>query len=111
MALGLKKVLSYVGDTAHHELTDPLTGVGLFALIGGVVLYLLGHVAFKWRALRILNLPRAGLALVLLGLLAAGPYVPALAELTVLTAAVAGLMVFDTWRLGPERVRIRHADH
>ncbi len=111
MALGLKKVLSYVGDTAHHALTDPLTGVGLFALIGGVVLYLLGHVAFKWRALRILNLPRAAVALALLGLLAAGPYVPALAVLTVLTAAVAGLMVFETWRLGPERVRIRHAEH
>ena len=51
-ALGLKKVLEYVGDTDHHELTDPLTGVALGDLMGGVVVYLLAHVVFKWLVAR-----------------------------------------------------------
>ena len=37
VALGLKKVLEYVGDTEKHALTDPLKGVALAALVGGVV--------------------------------------------------------------------------
>ncbi|WP_328998601.1 low temperature requirement protein A [Kribbella sp. NBC_00709] len=49
LAVGLKKVLEYVGDTEHHHLSQPLHGIGLFALFVGVVLYLLGHVGFKRR--------------------------------------------------------------
>lgn len=45
-ALGLKKVLEYAGDT-EHDLTYPLTGPALAALLGGVVLYLLAQVGFK----------------------------------------------------------------
>ena len=30
LALGLKKVLEYVGDTEHHGLDDPLKGIGLY---------------------------------------------------------------------------------
>ena len=45
LALGLKKVIEYVADTEHHDLTDPLTGIPLLALYGGVALYLLAHVA------------------------------------------------------------------
>ncbi len=65
LALGLKKVLEYVGDTKHHELADPLTGVGLYALVGGVALYLVGHVAFKWRTKHGLYWPRLIAAAVL----------------------------------------------
>ena len=48
VALGLKKVLEYVSDTEEHTLLDPLKGVGLAALFGGVIIYLLAHVLFKW---------------------------------------------------------------
>ncbi len=48
VALGLKKVLEYVSDTDEHDLSDPLKGVALGALVGGVVVYLLAHVLFKW---------------------------------------------------------------
>ena len=51
-ALGLKKVLEYVGDTDAHDLGDPLKGVALLALYGGVFVYLLGHVAFRWRTMQ-----------------------------------------------------------
>ena len=46
-ALGLKKVLEYVGDTEHHDLSDPLKGVALGALVVGVALYLAAHVAVQ----------------------------------------------------------------
>jgi len=49
LALGLKKALEYVSDTAHHDLADPLTGVPLVTLYGGTAVYLLGHVAFRHR--------------------------------------------------------------
>ena len=58
VALGLKKVLEYVGHTDDHELSDPLKGVALGALVGGVVVYLVGHVVFKWLTVRSLSVVR-----------------------------------------------------
>ena len=49
LALGLKKVLEYVGDASHHELSEPLATVPLTAMFGGVALYLFAHVAFRYR--------------------------------------------------------------
>ncbi|MCT2592070.1 low temperature requirement protein A [Streptomyces sp. N2-109] len=109
LALGLKKVLEYVGDTEHHDLADPLKGIGLFALTVGVVLYLLAHVVFKWRVLHVLNVERGVLAVALLSMLLIGPHIPALASLGVLAAAMAGLVVFETARFAEARERIRHA--
>lgn len=110
VALGLKQVLEYVGDTAEHALTDPLTGVGLAALVGGVVLYLLAHVAFKLRTAHVLNMPRAVVALALPALLAIGPWLPALVTLAVLAVVVAGLVGVETRRVAANRDRmIRHA--
>jgi low temperature requirement protein LtrA len=108
LALGLKKVLEYVGDPVHRDLADPLTGIGLTALVGGITLYLLGHVAFKWRVLHVVNVERAMLAVALLSMLLLGPHVPALATLAVLTAAMVGLVAVETIRLAEVRHRIRH---
>ncbi|MFF3850829.1 low temperature requirement protein A [Streptomyces sp. NPDC002328] len=108
LALGLKKVLAYVGDPAHHDLADPLKGVGLAALVGGVSLYLLGHVAFTWRVLGVVNKRDAALAIALLSLLGVGPHIPALATLAVLTAAMAALVAFETIHFAEDRHRIRH---
>ena len=86
LALGLKKVLEYVGDTEHHHLDDPLKGIGLYALFFGVVLYLLGHVGFKWRTTHRVGISRlitAALCILALPLLAK---VPALGQLAVLAA-------------------------
>ncbi|MBC8091228.1 MAG: low temperature requirement protein A, partial [Pseudonocardia sp.] len=40
IALGLKKVLEYVSDTEAHDLADPLTGMPIIALFGGLAVYL-----------------------------------------------------------------------
>jgi len=111
LALGLKKVLEYVGDAEHHELTDPLTGVGLFALIGGVVIYLVGHVAFKLRTQHVLYWPRLVAAGALVALIPLGAVVPALVMLAVV-AAVLGLLVgYETHHHAELRDRIRHDRH
>ena len=111
LALGLKKVLEYVGDTEHHHLDDPLKGIGLYALFFGVVIYLLGHVCFKWRTTRHLGMSRlvtAGLATVVV--LALGK-VPALGQLAVLTALLTGLVAFESVRYARERDELRHGSH
>ncbi|MGH3313282.1 MAG: low temperature requirement protein A [Streptomyces sp.] len=108
LALGLKKVLNYVGDPVHHDLADPLKGLGLAALVGGVSLYLLGHVAFTWRVLHVVNVQRTVLAVALMSMLGVGPLIPALAALAVLAAAMVGLVAFETSRFAEERHRLRH---
>ncbi len=111
LALGLKKVLEYVGDTEHHHLDDPLKGLGLFALFGGVVIYLLGHVGFKWRTMHKVGVSRlitAGLALIAVPLVAK---VPALGQLGVLAALLAGLVAFESVRFAQERDELKHSHH
>jgi low temperature requirement protein LtrA len=110
LALGLKKVLEYVGDTEHHHLDDPLKGVGLYALFGGVIIYLLGHVGFKWRTMHRVGVSRlitAGLALIAVPLVAK---VPALGQLGVLTALLAGLVGFEAVRFAQERDQLKHGE-
>ncbi|MDQ3661281.1 MAG: low temperature requirement protein A [Actinomycetota bacterium] len=108
LALGMKKLLEYVGDTEHHELTDPLTGIGLYALYGGVALYLVAHAAFKLRATHILSIQRLVAAAVVLVLLPLGARLPALGALVVLTAVVVGLVAFESVHFAEDRNRIRH---
>lgn len=110
-ALGLKKVLEYVGDFSDHELSDPLKGVALYALFGGVVLYLLGHVGFKWRTGHEIGLSRLVPALVLTALVPVAALVPALAALALLTAVMVATVSFETWRYAEHRRRLRGGAH
>jgi low temperature requirement protein LtrA len=91
LALGLKKVSEYVGDTEHHALTDPLPPIPLWAMFGGVAVYLLGHLGF------------ALLLLAPLGL----QFVPALAALGVLALMLVALVLFEVVRYAEARARIR----
>ncbi|HEY9376425.1 MAG TPA: low temperature requirement protein A [Jiangellaceae bacterium] len=111
LALGLKKVLEYVGDTNHHELTEPLTGFGLYALGGGVALYLIGHVGFKWRTQHLVYWPRLIAAAVLVVLTPLLGQVPALAALAVVALVSVSLVVFETIHHGELREQIRHERH
>ncbi|HSE56391.1 MAG TPA: low temperature requirement protein A [Nocardioidaceae bacterium] len=110
-ALGLKKVLEYVGDFSDHELSDPLKGVALYALFGGVVIYLLGHVGFKWRTGHEIGLSRLVPALVLTALVPVAALVPALAALALLTTVMVATVGFETWRYAEHRRRLRGGAH
>ena len=110
-AVGLKKVLEYVGDTAHHELSDPLTGAAPYVLYGGVAVYLLGHVAFKWRTVRALNPVRFGALGVVVALAPFAAQAPALLALALVTAVVLAVVVFENVYFAEHRNQIRHEIH
>jgi len=93
LALGLKKVLEYVSDSAHHELSEALHGVPAYALSGGAGLFVLGLAAFTVRTTG--RASRLGVGVGAL-LLVGGPVVervPALVALGIVTVAVGALTV------------------
>jgi low temperature requirement protein LtrA len=110
LALGLKKVLEYVGDTGHHTLSDPLKGMPLWALYGGVVLYLLAMVAFSYRCYRNLKVFRLVAAAVILALLPLAATLPALVTLGVLAVVLIGLNVVEMIIFASDRKALRHGN-
>lgn len=107
LALGFKKVLSYVGDGTEHELSDPLHGLGLLALYGGVILYLLGHLGFRLRNMASVNWPRVATMLLLVALLPVADHLPALAALGLLAAVCVGMVVAEVRLFGAARRELR----
>jgi low temperature requirement protein LtrA len=107
VALGLKKVLEYVGDTAQHTLADPLKGVALAALVGGVAVYLLAHVLFKWLTVHtwsFFRLATAGALLVAWPLLGK---VPAMGQLAVVASLLLACLVIESVVHAEDRRRVR----
>jgi low temperature requirement protein LtrA len=100
VALGMKKTLGHV--------EDPLKLVPAFALLGGTAVYLLAHVAFRYRHIRTLNTRRLGCAVLLLALIPVGVELPALATLGILAALLIALIVVETHSYGDSRARVRH---
>ena len=60
-ALGLKKTLEHVDE--------PLKTVPAAALLGGLAIYLLAHVAFRWRNVHRVSWHRIGTAVLLVALM------------------------------------------
>ena len=100
LALGLKKTLAHVDD--------PLKLVPAVALLGGTALYLLAHVAFRWRNVHRFGAPRLLTAIVLLILLPAAVELPALATLGIAGALLAALIVYESVHFAELRNRLRH---
>jgi low temperature requirement protein LtrA len=105
LALGLKKSLEHVGDALH---TVPAT-----ALLGGVALYLIAHVAFRWRNVHRVSVQRIVAAAALLALIPAAVVMPALATIAVVTGVLVVLIADETIRFAELRERLRHevAEH
>jgi low temperature requirement protein LtrA len=100
VALGFKKTLAHVGDELAVE---PAT-----ALLGGTALYLLAHVAFRWRNVHRFSTQRLVVAVACVALLPAAVAVPALATLTVLAVLLSALVAFERVRFAELRARLRH---
>jgi low temperature requirement protein LtrA len=107
LALGLKKVAEYVADTSHHSLADPLPTTAVWALYGGVAVYLLGHLGFRLRNVGSINRPRAVVAVVLLVAPLLVGRLPALAVLGVLAGILVALIAFEVVRYAEARAVIR----
>ena len=99
VALGLKKT---IGDV-----DDPLKIEPAFALLGGLAIYLLAHVAFRLRNIHTLNRRRLMVAAILLALIPLAVEISALATLAVVNVLIWGLIVYETTRYGEARARIR----
>jgi low temperature requirement protein LtrA len=100
LALGLKKTL------AHVE--DPLKVVPAAAMLGGTAMYLIAHVAFRWRNVHRVNWWRLGLAVLLVALVPAAVELPALAMLAILAALLAALIAYEARAFAELRDRLRH---
>ena len=104
LALGLKKTLEHV--------EDPLKTVPAVAMLGGTALYLLAHVAFRWRNVHTLSPQRLVAAAVLAVLIVVAGEIPALVTLAILTAVLVVLIAYEAIRFAEARDRIRHQiDH
>jgi low temperature requirement protein LtrA len=102
LALGLKKALGHP--------TDPLDDVPAFALVGGVSIYLLGLVCFRYRHIRTINRLRFGMALVLLALYPIALELSALAMLALLNVLLWSMIAYETRGYGEDRFEVRHGD-
>jgi low temperature requirement protein LtrA len=100
LALGLKKTLAHVDD--------PLKLVPAVALLGGPAVYLLAHVAFRWRNVHRFSPQRLLCAIVLLALIPAAVELPALATLGIAGALLAALIVYESVHFAELRDRLRH---
>jgi low temperature requirement protein LtrA len=101
-AFGLKKTLEHV--------EDPLATVPAFALLGGVAIYLLAHVALRKKNAGSWSKRRLGVAL---GLLALWPLtlaldIPALATVGAINVILWTLIASETRMYGEGRYRLRH---
>jgi low temperature requirement protein LtrA len=103
LALGLKKTLAHV--------SDPLELEAATALAGGVSLYLLSLVAFRWRNVHTLSLRRLVCAVVVLGLIPLAKHIPSLATLSLLTAMAILVIAYEVIRYSDARGALRATLH
>ncbi|WP_309111761.1 low temperature requirement protein A [Saccharothrix sp.] len=111
LALGLKKTMNYLGGADGHTPGEHLHGVGPYALYGGVLLYVLGHIGFRLRNLGTVNGVRVAMAVVLVALTPVALLVPAWAALGILTAACVLWIAVEVRVYGGARREIRERIH
>jgi low temperature requirement protein LtrA len=99
VALGFKKTLAHVHE--HLQLV-PAT-----ALLGGTALYLLAHVAFRWRNVHRLTYARLAVAALCVALTALAVQVAAIVTLAVLAGVLVALIAYERVRFAELRQRLR----
>jgi low temperature requirement protein LtrA len=100
VALGFKKTLEHVGDAMEIEIA--------VAMLGGAALYLLAHVAFRWRNVHRFSTQRVVAAIVLAALTPAAIAMPAEATLAAVLLVLAAVIVDENHRFAELRDRLRH---
>jgi low temperature requirement protein LtrA len=99
IALGMKVTIGHYDEHLHAE--------PAFALLGGVAIYLIGLVAFRYRHIQTLNRHRLGLAIVLLLLIPVATELPALLTLGIVVALIWAMIAFEHRGYGPSRAELR----
>ena len=98
-ALGMKTTLAHVGDA--------LDTVPAVALVGGVGLYLLAHVAFRWRLFGSLGRGRLVAGVLVLALFPVAVELPALATISLVLVVLWVLIAYEVTRFAETRERVR----
>jgi low temperature requirement protein LtrA len=101
-AFGLKTTIGHFGDHLH--------AVPAFALLGGVAVYLLGLVGFRYRHIHTVSRRKLLLAIVLLALVPVATELPALATLALANVLLWALIAYETRGYGEGRQRVRHPE-
>jgi hypothetical protein len=96
----LKKTLEHVGD--------PLDLVPAVAMLGGTGVYLLAHVAFRWRNVHRFSVQRVVAAVAFAAFVPVAVEIPALATLAVVAAGLSLLIAYETAHFAELRDRMRH---
>lgn len=102
LAFGLKSTIGHPDEHLHE--------VEVVALLGGVALYVLGLVAFRYRHVRTLNHHRLGLVGLLLILIPVATQLPAWLSLLVVVLLVWAMIVAETRRYGALRDEVRRGN-
>jgi low temperature requirement protein LtrA len=89
-ALGVEQVVGHADEALVIEAST--------ALFGGVALYLLAHVAFRWRNVHGLNPQRLVVALLCAACIPLGAELNAVVSLALVTALAVGLIAYETVR-------------
>jgi low temperature requirement protein LtrA len=98
-AFGLKKTIG------HFD--DHLDAVPAFGLLGGVSIYLLGLVAFRYRHVHTVNRQRLLLAVVLLILVPVATEIPAVVALVIPNLLLWAMIAYETRMYGEGRHEVR----
>jgi low temperature requirement protein LtrA len=98
-ALGLKKTIGDVDAPLKVEVAT--------ATLGGIALYLLAHVAFRWRNVHSLNRRRLACAVAMLALIPLATEISAIATQAVIAGLLVILIVYEVMRYGAFREKIR----
>ena len=99
LAVGLKKT--------EAAIDEPLKTVPAVALCGGVALYLLAHIAFRYRNVGTLNRHRLLATVAVLALIPLALEVDALAAVAAVTAVLLALVAYEAIRFREARARVR----
>ncbi len=100
VALGMKKTIGHTDKALETETAA--------ALLGGTALYLLAHVAFRWRNIHTLNRQRLVCALLLAAVLPLATEVDSLVLVAILAAILVALITYEAIRFAEARDRLRH---
>src|SRR5258707_663516 len=100
VALGMKTAIAHFDEDLHT--------IPAIALLGGIAIYLLGLVAFRYRHVHTINRQRLGLAIVLLILVPVATAMPALISLAVADILIWTMIGYEHRGYGERRAQLRH---
>ena len=113
LALGFKKTMGYIADPQHpaHGPWGHLSVTAAVTLCVGPAMYLIAHLAFRYRNIRTINKPRAVATAVLLAMIPVCMSFPAIVSIGLVALLFSCLVLFEVKHYAEARHRIRHEGH